>query len=315
MAASEAKDSRQCGSRRARHADAVFHRGTNNVAESCRRVLEIEIPPEVVKGRAENIASRLQRGARVAGFRPGKVPLSLVRQRFRGEIRAELLRELVPEYVQAQAKEHKWEPIGNPTVSDIEYAEDSPLKFKASMEVMPEVELEDWEDLHVEVEQPEVSEEEVEKALRHMQEEGATYINLEPRPLEDGDYASIEVKELSPNAEPSSEGTREYLFEIGGANTLKEFTENLRGADLGEERRFAVSYPPDLANPRLAGKTVSYQVKVLGLKRKQLPELNDDFAQSLGRDFKKVDDLKQVKGFKKMKDDKMKSMQDQLTVG
>ena len=281
------------------------------MAESCRRVLEIEIPLEVVKGRMESIASRFQRGARVPGFRPGRVPLSLIRERFQGEIRAELLRELVPEYVQVQAKEHNWEPIGNPTVSDIEYIQDHPLKFKATLEVIPEFQLEDWESLQVEVPQVEVSEEEVERALSQMREEWATFINLDTHPLEDGDFVSIDLKETLIGAESagvsasnrttsgggrSAKGipvqNREVLCEIGGVNTLKDFSENLKGAEVGEERNFVVSYPQDFANRRLAGKTVSYQVKVLGLKKKQLPELNDEFARELG-EYNSLEDVRE----------------------
>ena len=280
------------------------------MAESCRRVLDIEIPLDVVKGRVESIAGRFQRSARVPGFRPGRVPLSLIRERFQGEIRAELLRELVPEYVQVQAKEHNWEPIGNPKVSDIEYTQDRPLKFKATLEVMPDFQLEDWESLQVAVAQPEVSEEEVERALHQMREEWATYVNLDPRPLEDGDFASIDLKEVfigaeatgmsTPNrttsggrsSKPMPAQTREVLCEIGGANTFREFSDNLRGAGLGEERSFTVTYPSDFASSRLAGKTVSCHVKILGLKKKQLPELNDDFAKELG-DYNTLEDVRE----------------------
>jgi len=262
------------------------------VAEDCRRILEIEVPQDVVKKRVEGIVAQLQRRVRLPGFRPGKAPVSLVRQRFRDDIRSELLRELIPEYVEAQAREHKWDAVGNPAVSDVEYAEDSPLKFKATLEVLPEIELKDYGDLEIEVEETAVSEEEVEKTLAHLQEEGATYVNLESRPLQDGDYASIAVKELLVGGESPVGKTHEALCEIGGPQTIKEFTENLRGATLGEERSYDVSYPSDFNDPRIAGKTVSYHVKVLGLKKKQLPELNDDFARELGN-FDSLDSVRQ----------------------
>src|SRR3954463_11040 len=108
------------------------------VAESCRRVLEIEVPEDVVKKKAEEIAVQYRRHARLPGFRPGKAPLSLVRQRFRDDIRTEVLRDLVPEYLSQKTKEQNWDLVGDPSVSDIELKEDSPLKFKATLEVMPE---------------------------------------------------------------------------------------------------------------------------------------------------------------------------------
>ena len=97
-----------------------------NVAESCRRVMEIEIPTEVVQEKLKAIAVQYQKHARLPGFRPGKAPLSIVRKKFEEDIRAQVLQELVPEYVAAEVKQNKWEPVGHPAVSDVAYAEDSP---------------------------------------------------------------------------------------------------------------------------------------------------------------------------------------------
>src|SRR3990172_12643807 len=135
--------------------------------------MEIEIPPQVVKERADAIVVQLQQHTRLPGFRPGKAPLSLIRQRFQDDIRSRLLQQLIPEYVAARAREQNWEPIGNPSVSDVHYEEDAPLKFKASLEILPEFELRDYRSLRVEVEEPPVTEEEVEKTLEGMREQAA----------------------------------------------------------------------------------------------------------------------------------------------
>lgn len=252
------------------------------MADSCRRVLEIEIPPEVVEERAEAVARELQRRSRLPGFRPGKAPVSVIRQRFQDDIRSRVLQQLVPEYIAALAREHNWEPVGNPSVTDVQYEEAAPLKFKATLEVLPEFDLEDYRGLRVQVEEPAVPEEEVEKTLEQMREQAAAYVNVEPRPLRDGDFASIAVQGASPGKELPGVRVDEILCEIGGPNTVQEFTENLRGAQVGEERSFDVVYPGDHGDPRLAGQSVSYQVKVLGIKQKQLPGLTDDLARELG---------------------------------
>ena len=116
--------------------------------------------------------------------------------------------------------------------------------------------------------------------------------NLEERPLQEGDFASIGFEGISPGKDSTPVKVEEVLCEIGGANTMKEFTENLKGAQLGEERKFEVAYPPEFNDPRLAGKTIAYKVKVLGLKKKILPELNDDFAREMG-EFASLDALRQ----------------------
>jgi trigger factor len=255
-------------------------------------VLEIEIPPEVVREKLQAIAVQFQRHARLPGFRPGKAPLSLVRQRFQEDIRSQLLQELVPQYVVAGAKRNNWDAVGNPSVTDVEYAEDAPLRFKATLEVMPEIALQDYRGLTVAVEEPEVSEEEVTATLKQLQGQSATYVNVEPRPLQEGDFASISVQGVSPGSGSPPVELKEVLCEIGGADTVSEFTENLRGAQLGEERSFDVAYPPDYRDGRLAGRTIAYRVKVLGIKLKQVPDLDDDFARELG-EFDSLDALRE----------------------
>lgn len=278
------------------------------MAETCRRVLEVEVPPDVVKKRADEIATQFQRRARLPGFRPGKAPLSIVRQRFREDIRSEVLRELVPEYVEAGARERKWDPIGHPSVSDIEYADDSPLKFKATLEVFPEFELGDYRGIMVTVPRPEVSEDEINQTLARLQEQGATYVNVDPRPVEEGDFASVAVQELQddPNAQPGK--TQEILCEIGGERTPKEFSENLLGAEVGEERTFSVNFGSggEAGETAPSAKAVNYRVKVLGIKKKQLPELNDDFARELGGDFESLDAVRQ-----RIREDTLKAKQNE----
>jgi trigger factor len=157
---------------------------------------------------------------------------------------------------------------------------------------MPEIPLPDYSALTVTVEEPEVAEEEAEAALQQLRTDAATYVNVEPRPLQDGDFASISVEGASAGKPDEGVHLDEVLCEIGGANTVAEFTQNLRGAELGEERRFEVAYPADFRDGRLAGKKISYQVKVLGIKTKQLPELDDDFARELG-EFDSLEALRQ----------------------
>jgi trigger factor len=244
--------------------------------------MEIEIPTDVVREKLAAVAQHYQKHVRLPGFRPGKAPLSIVRQRFEEDIRSQMLQELVPEYVEAQVKQNHWEPVGTPSVTDVEYAEGSPLKFKASVEVMPEFSLGDYGSLQVEYNEPAVSDDEVQKTLEGLQNQSATYVNVDPRPIQDGDLASITVH--GDSAENSTAGVdlKEVLCEVGGPDTVAEFTQNLRGAEPGHEVSFDVVYPADFRDKRLAGKTIAYKVNVLGIKKKQLPELDDDFAKEMG---------------------------------
>ena len=284
--------------------------------DTCKRERAIEVPAETVQREVERVTLVFQRRARVPGFRPGKTPVSLIRQRFREDIRKEVLQNLVPEYFRRRLEEEKLEAVAGPQIDDVhlELEATEPLRFKAVFEVMPSFELKDYTGLEVEVEEPAVSEEEVEAALKQLQEQEATFAPVEDRPLQDGDFAVVsmegkpapgegEKKEGSVGPSGSEAGGEkkqrpvgsaksgvgggavkvdDLLCEIGGADTLPAFTENLRGATPGEERTFPVSYPADFSDQRLAGRTLLYTVRVNAVKQKQVPELNDDFARDLG---------------------------------
>lgn len=271
---------------------------------TCKREITIEVPPEVVHREAEKVAQAFQRQARVPGFRPGKAPLPLVRQRFRDKIREELLEHLVPEHLHQRIKDENLNLVGRPQVSDVtlDLEGAGPLQFKAVFEVLPQFELQDYSGLEVEAEEPVVIDEEVEAELKRLQEQNANFLPVEDRPLEEGDFAliSFEGKPVGeggqapegaakPKAAPVK--VEEVLCEIGGASTIPAFSENLRGASPGEERSFEVQYPADHNDTRLAGKTVLYTARVHGLKQKQVPDLNDDFARDLG-EFSNIEDVR-----------------------
>ncbi|MSO19829.1 MAG: trigger factor [Acidobacteria bacterium] len=257
------------------------------MADSCLRTMEIEVPADVVQKKVQKIALDYQRHARLPGFRQGKAPLSLIQRRYEEDIRGQALQDLVPEYVEAQVREKKWNPVGTPSVTNVEFSADAPLRFKASVEVMPEITLGDYAGLHIHAEKTTVSDEEIADTLKRMQAEGASYVNVEePRPVQDGDFASLAVVGSDPStaADPDKPAVTldDVLCEIGGQDTVQEFSDHLRGANAGDMRTFDVAYAADFRDSRLAGKTLSYQVKVLGIKKKQVPDLDDEFAKEMG---------------------------------
>jgi trigger factor len=163
-----------------------------------------------------------------------------------------------------------------------------PLTFKASFEVLPEINVEGYKELRADKPEISVSEEDVEQALNSVREQHATYTTVEGRPLAEGDFAQASMDGKPKDGKDVAEAKAnpvhmdDVLIEIGGKNTVAEFSQNLTGASAGDERVFDVSYPEDLSDKRLAGKTFVYTVKINGIKQKSMPELNDDFAKELG---------------------------------
>jgi len=247
---------------------------------TCKREIELEIPAENVQKAEDKVARDIARVARVPGFRPGKAPVTLIRRRFADDIRGEVMQSLVPEYLEKALDEKKLVPVTRPEVDNVEFKQGEPLKFRATFEVLPEFELGDYKDLTVEVEAVEVGDAQVDKAVDEIRDRMATFVPVEGRAAQDGEYALIKlIGTPVGGGEPvQADG---ILCHIGGEETLEAFTENLRGASAGETKRFRSEYPKDYPDPKLAGKAYDYTVEIQGLKEKKLPEANDEFAKDV----------------------------------
>jgi trigger factor len=261
---------------------------TEATKKDIKREISVEIPAAEVARETELQIQRYQKSARLPGFRAGHVPASIIKQRFGDGLRADVAEALIPKYFRREAEKLGLIPVSQPQVTDMHMHEGEPLTFKATFEVLPEIKVEGYKDLRADKPEIAVTDEEVEQALDSLREQHATYTTVEGRPLAEGDFAQASMdgkpKDGADVAEAKANPVHmdDVLIEIGGKNTVAEFSQNLTGASAGEERTFDVSYPEDSSDKRLAGKTFVYTVKVNGIKQKSLPDLNDDFAKELG---------------------------------
>lgn len=262
------------------------------LVEGCRHSLEISVPVETVESETERVVSSFQHQAKLPGFRPGKAPAGLIRKQFEGDIRQRVLENLVPKFLEKELEKADLHIVGTPDVSDVHFHRGEPLRFKAEFEVFPQIELQEYQNLAVPYRDPQITDEDVAKRLEEVREQKADYSNVDPRPIEDGDYAVLAIESLS-GAEGQPVKQDEMMLHVGGEDTLPAFTENLRGMSPGEEKDFDVTYPEDYGQPKLAGRTIRFHAMVKGLRKKELPELNDEFAQDLG-DFRTVDELREA---------------------
>ncbi len=291
---------------------------------ACKREIEVEIPADVVARHQETLVQQYSKQARIPGFRKGKVPASMVRNRFSSEITSDVVEHLVPQYFREAVVKGGYRPVSQPHIYGLEFTPGEPIKFKAAFEVLPEFDLGDYKAIKVEKPDVTVTDEQVDHELKLLQEKQASFDPVdEERGAEKGEFVQVSFEARPKNLaddEPEAEGAdaeaagaegkdvaaenpeqkdaqpvqmEEVLVEIGGANTIPEFTKNLEGAKAGEERSFEVSYPEDFYDKRLAGMVFDYKVKVNAIKKKTLPELNDDFAKELSPDFQNIGDLKQ----------------------
>ena len=264
--------------------------------ESTKREIEVEIPADEVGRQTETLIQKYQKVARIPGFRRGHVPASIIRQRFSEAIKTDVVEALIPRFFRQEADRLGIHPVSQPRVTDLHLHDGEPLRFKAAFEVLPEIKLEGYKELRADHTEVTVTDEEVEQALNDLREQHAAFNPIEGRPLAEGDFAQVSLDGNPKSGDKTTaEGQPvhmdEVLVEIGGKNTMPEFTEHLRGANAGDEHTFDVSYPEDAADKRLAGKTFTYTVKVKALKQKSLPELNEEFVKRFG-EFTTLDDLR-----------------------
>lgn len=263
------------------------------VSNPCLREIAVEIPAETVQKERDAVLAKYSRFAKVPGFRKGKVPASIIRQRFSEDVNQEVLESLVPRYLREETAKQNLSPVSQPKIVDLHMHEGAPLTFKASFEILPEFDIPGYQELRADKEDTTVSDDEAQKALENLREQHATYENIEEdRGLQDDDFAQAGFTGTSDEEGAKPVDIPEVLVEIAGANTIPEFTENLRGMKAGEEKTFDVKYADDYGDQRLAGKTVHYKVTVKGLKKKSMPELTDDFAKELGADLNTLDELR-----------------------
>jgi len=257
---------------------------------TCRRELELEIPAETVQKAVERVAKDFARVARVPGFRPGKAPITLIRRKYAADIKSEVLQSLVPEQIERAVSEKNMVPVTQPQVDQVDFSEAGPVKFRASFEVLPEFELGQYKDLEVEIDDVQIVDADVDKAMQELRDRAATFVPIEGRPIADGDYAQLKLKGIpAEGGEPLE--AESVLCHVGAEETMDAFNQNLRGANIGEHKNFDVTYPADYPDPKLQGKTYSYAVEILGIKEKKSPELNDDFAKDVS-DVQTVDELR-----------------------
>ncbi len=259
----------------------------------CTRELVIEVPAEEVSRAWAKVAANYRKYAKIPGFRAGKVPESVVKRRFGAEIRKEVIDSLLPERFNKGVAELGVLPVGQPQVTELSVDEGAPLHVKAVFEFLPSFAIDGYKDVTVPKPGVAVTEEEFKQELDHLRDSHATIEPVEEeRALADGDWAQISYKgDIQKSAtETAPEGAQETqpvsgddtLVEVGGKDTVEAFNSALRGAKPGQELKVEVIYPADYTEPGLAGKTVAYEVTVKAIKKRILPELNDEFAKEIG---------------------------------
>lgn len=249
--------------------------------EGLKREVKIEVPKEIVDETYEKFYNQYSKKAKLKGFRPGKVPVKVIRSRFKNEVTADVIDEMVGKYYNEAVKDRKLEPIGDPVVSQIEVDEGKPLTFTVGIEVMPKIEKVTFENLKLHRPKIEVPDEEVDRVIEQLRKQKSEARSVD-RPAEAGDLIIADLEAIDEGREVIPEPLENQEIDLGNELTVKEFRETLAGVKRDEQRDVPVTYAADYPDEKFAGKTITYRVSIKEVKEQILPTLNDDFARQVG---------------------------------
>ncbi len=248
---------------------------------NCKRNLAVEVPASEVDQEINKIAREYAGKAKVPGFRPGKTPLSIIRQRYGNDLLQEATQKIMDAAWKQALDEHKFRPLAPPVVEEVDNKPGQPLKFTLMFEILPPLEVKDYKGVDVTLASSEIKDEDVDRALENLREQRAEFVPVDDGETSDGQYLTLTVDgRLDDRDKPIHED--DVTLIVGHTQANAEFSDNLRGAKAGETRKFEVTYPEDYYRKEYAGRKVHYTVLVKDIKEKNLPELSDDFAKNTG---------------------------------
>lgn len=263
-----------------------------------RREIKIEIAPDAVREVYNKVSNKYAKQANVPGFRKGFAPLDVVRLRFKDEINNETLQQLLPAKITEAIQEHNLSPLNEPHVhledqQNLKLNGSQPVTISVHFDVMPEIPEPDYKGIEVTRRVRPTDDANVENIINERRQQSAALIPVEGRKSEEGDTVIVDLVGTfvdEPETEPITADDLE--IPLGDETIEKAFTENLIGVEEDEEKDFTIAYPEDFSSQGLAGKTVNYKAKVKSVGKVELPELNDEWAQSLDEGFESVENLR-----------------------
>ncbi|HEX7830937.1 MAG TPA: trigger factor [Thermoanaerobaculia bacterium] len=245
-----------------------------------QKTVEVEIPASLLSSEANRVTNEFGRQAKVPGFRPGKVPASVVRNRFAKEIQEEVVSRLLGQSFREAMKERNLEPVGEPQLEHVDpFIDGAPIKYKARFEVKPVIELGDYRGIDIEDPKIEVTETDVDAMIERLREQASAYRVIEDRGLEDGDFAVIDIASSGEDIEPKTDSGH---FKMGEDTPLPELHETLRGKKAGDTGAFDKTYGEDANQEAWRGKTVHHDVTLKEIRVQEKPDVSDEFAKSVG---------------------------------
>ncbi len=256
----------------------------------CKREIEIEVDPGEVLKEMEKILAQYSRKAKIPGFRPGKAPKDVVKRMFYPEIKDSLINYLAPKALNEELQSQNLNTITTPVVNELHFKEGEPFRLKAQFEIWPEISLPEYKNSRVKKRKISVLGKEIDQSLEELRLRAAQYVPVQGREVVDGDYVIVELKGRNPKTKKFFP-TEKVVIIAGASDNEDLLNQKILGLKPNDETHFILTHKKDHPNKKLAGKKIEYDLKVISIKEKQIPEINDDFAKELG-EYENLKDLR-----------------------
>lgn len=258
----------------------------------CKKLVRVEIAPDVVEAAFEKMTRVAQKHAQLPGYRPGKAPKAMIVKTYGDRIEQDVKQELLSNSYRDAMKDKDLKVVAQPQIEEIQFGRGLPYQYAATVEVEPDFEMPQYKGLQIQVEKREVTDANVDEALERLRAQAAQYVDIQDRGLQDMDFAIVNytgtiegqsILEVEPQAQALAE-QKDYPIQISKESLFPGFTDPLIGMKPGEKRETQVTFPEDFQPASLAGKTAQFEVELKFIKERQLPELDDAFAQKFEAD-------------------------------
>jgi trigger factor len=256
-----------------------------------RKSVEVEIPAELITREANRVTNEFAKQAKIPGFRPGKVPVSVVRTRFAKDIQDEVMNRLLPITFREAVQEKGVIPVGDPKLEHLDpFIEGAPVKYKAEFDVRPQFRLGEFRGIEVDDPKIEVSDADVDQMIERLREQASAYSPVTGRGLQDGDFAMIEIASSAEGMESKSDAGH---FRMGEETPMPELHEALRGKQVGDTASFEKAYDENASNEAFRGRTIRHDVTLKEIREQQKPDVTPDFARSVGN-WETVEEMRET---------------------
>lgn len=259
---------------------------------STQRVLKIEVPAEEIAKEYQRAASDINKRVRIPGFRPGKAPLGVIEKQYKENIEEDILQKLIPDYYMKAVKDAGITPLQMPLIQDVNLSKGAPLIFTVKIEIKPPFELTPYEEIELAKKDTDITEEDINAVIERLRNRLSILENLEDEhPIAKGDYVVID-SDVFIDGKPSEKGKIDkYLLEVGSKTFVEGFEDKLIGHKKGDALDISIRYADADQRKEFAGKEILFKTNIKEVKKKILPNPDDEFAKDVG-DFASLQELK-----------------------